>query len=565
MTFSKNNPKKSDLVKIAYSFLVIAAIFSIYSCQKQKENSQMDFYYQDWQTYRNDEYGFEVKYPSNFYVGGNGVNQFILLEKNSIGGYSDRLVEIRVDESLDRFDTYYNTPDNATVEHYGDTKLRNFIVGGYKAVGYGYNEKDKEKEVRENKAAMGRSASVGMVYFQRGLIINKNGTIIEISTPRYRDEFKKIFDQILSTFRFIESNELQAFDKQYSCQSDSDCTIKPIGCSDCNPMSACVNKNWILNCNLTRNQNCPPAPLWVNSCKCVNSKCADCRTLLESKKQCRVDGELHEYTDAKEPLCEEIAIPDSKDRCYYDYAMSRNNKELCNKIIDEVTNIECSNYFNNLGKIDTPAFSLLGSVPDAINIGKTVDVFFSVLITGSEEKPASVILEEIDISGKTVRILGDLNDDGKNGDLVGGDFFYGGTFRTSSNKEGFLYFKAKAVYSSLPNSIYTGVYKLGVTRFPVGISPSDMSKIVIDPETGEKMISNELTIGFREGTSPDRIEAIVTSIDGKIVSTFFGLKYFQVRISDTGDANGVKVAIIKVLAFPEVESAEPNYITEISS
>lgn len=146
--------------------------------------------------------GFEIGYPSNFYVGGNGVNQFILLEKNSTGDYLDRLVEIRVGGFLDRFDIYYNAPDNAAVENYGDTKLRNFTVGGYKAVEYGYNETDKEKEVRENKAAIRRGASVGMVYFQRGLIINKNGTTIEISTPRYKDEFKKTFDQILSTFKF---------------------------------------------------------------------------------------------------------------------------------------------------------------------------------------------------------------------------------------------------------------------------------------------------------------------------------------------------------------------------
>ena len=48
---------------------------------------------------------------------------------------------------------------------------------------------------------------VGAISFNRGLIIDKGGTAIEISTGSYRSNFKDTFGKIISSFKFIDSNE----------------------------------------------------------------------------------------------------------------------------------------------------------------------------------------------------------------------------------------------------------------------------------------------------------------------------------------------------------------------
>lgn len=162
---------------------------------------------ENWKTYTNSENMFTIQYPPNLYVKGGG-QQIFLAKQDATDAekidYSDELVEIRIDTFINRFESYYTTPDNTQVKNYGDTKLKSYSIDGYKAVLYGYGEKDKEKEIKSNEEAVKSGASVGMIYFKRGLMVNKNGVKIEISTNSYTGEFKNTFDQILSTFKFTQ-------------------------------------------------------------------------------------------------------------------------------------------------------------------------------------------------------------------------------------------------------------------------------------------------------------------------------------------------------------------------
>lgn len=160
----------------------------------------------NWETYRDSSNMFELRYPLNLYVKGGG-GQTFLAKKDATSAeidYSDQLVEIRVDNGTYRFNNYYNTQDNSIVQGYSDLKLRSYTIGGYKAVEYGYDESKKEEEIQENRNVLQSGASVGMIYFNKGIILNKNGTIIEISTNAYYGEFKNTFDQILATLQFVD-------------------------------------------------------------------------------------------------------------------------------------------------------------------------------------------------------------------------------------------------------------------------------------------------------------------------------------------------------------------------
>ncbi len=289
-----------------------------------------------------------------------------------------------------------------------------------------------------------------------------------------------------------------------------------------------------------------------------------CNTFSVSLKWCEpIKKNSTKDEIEKIALCEKIIYKNSKDRCYYDHAMSKNNTSLCGRIVDNVIKEDCYSNLSEKNKTDMPIFWALGSEPDSIPISNTTDVLFTTMQTGTEDKANKIIIEELNASGSVIRIIGNLNDNGINGDLAENDYVYSGTFKIGSLKEGNLFFRAKVDFLNISESIYTEKYKFGVTRFPIGLYSSDMSKVITNPKTGEKMISNEVIVGFIDSVSPDAIENIINAVDSEIIGIIFSLNIYQIKIFDTGDATGVNKIINKLLNYSEVEYAEPNYITEI--
>lgn len=205
-----------------------------------------------------------------------------------------------------------------------------------------------------------------------------------------------------------------------------------------------------------------------------------------------------------------------------------------------------------------------GSYPGAVSVSDAADIVFTTLLTGSETKPAEVRLEQVDESGKTLQIMGNMADDKSSGDLLANDSVYSGRFTIVSDREGTLFFRAKACFPGIPEPVFSKISEFTVTSFPIGIHKSDMTKAVRDSDTGATILSDTVLISFKKGTDPDRIRSVTDDISGKIIGTIIGLGIYQVRIPwNRADDTGVKAAITRLSGYSEVESASPDTILTV--
>ncbi len=204
---------------------------------------------------------------------------------------------------------------------------------------------------------------------------------------------------------------------------------------------------------------------------------------------------------------------------------------------------------------EIPAFGSPGAEPDGIEPNNPTDVTFSVLVTGVS-LPLAMRLENID-EEDNVNLMGNLSDDGLNGDLLAGDNVYSGTFTIEANSLGKLYYRAATSLGGYDYVSEEGA--LTITGLPVGPGLSDPCSLVEDPCTGELLYSDEIIVAFFDLISEDRIQEIVAAEGGTIVGTIPALNLYQISIPGDGTIAGVQAAIEAFEAYVEVVSASPNH------
>lgn len=148
-----------------------------------------------WKLFTNATYKFNIAYPPSLSISTNGDYAVDLLDstvkQEDIINPQDIKLRISVNQNNHNFDRVYNAIDNSAIHeeaHAQDaifTKVRNRMIEGFNAVDYTYDVPGHGTEK----------------FFTKGTIINRDGTIIEISS--WNSELIDM-EQIIQTIHFFK-------------------------------------------------------------------------------------------------------------------------------------------------------------------------------------------------------------------------------------------------------------------------------------------------------------------------------------------------------------------------
>lgn len=137
-----------------------------------------------WKTYTNDQYGFEVKYPSDFIFNemSTAAWKFIQIEKKVSDNYYGYRISIAQDKTTKSLSDYYSGLSNTKIE------MTNYVLSGSPAIKW---------------VVMGEPNSKRITF----IATEYKNRIYEVSddiTQFPNDESLKLFNDIISTFKFTK-------------------------------------------------------------------------------------------------------------------------------------------------------------------------------------------------------------------------------------------------------------------------------------------------------------------------------------------------------------------------
>ena len=194
--------------------------------------------------------------------------------------------------------------------------------------------------------------------------------------------------------------------------------------------------------------------------------------------------------------------------------------------------------------------------PDGIPVDTPVTIDFSVQVNSGAGSgaPDSVVLQAVDHQGVVLEELGELFDDGQNGDLVENDSMYGGSFLIPASSEGKLYFRAVAWFGA--QSVLSELGSLTVTPFPTDLTPSDPATLIESDDPDQRIFSDQIIVAFEDETPSSVIAATVADVGGAIIGSIPSLNIFQIGFASPKTLSELKSLVSAYAAQPNVEFAE---------
>ncbi|MFK5971096.1 MAG: S8 family serine peptidase [Candidatus Marithrix sp.] len=202
--------------------------------------------------------------------------------------------------------------------------------------------------------------------------------------------------------------------------------------------------------------------------------------------------------------------------------------------------------------------------PSAINLDVSIEeIFFNSIVTGTESPPQFLTLEEIDENGSLIRTVGQLNDNGINGDRTAGDYFYSGTFTVIGGIEGKKFYRTIAIFNG--DLVVSDTNYFNITRFPIGTGPSTTNHLVEDPNTDQLVYLDSLSVSFKDEIAPERIEEIIAAENAILLGTSPKFNTFHLRINSDDTLETLWDIVAAFKAYSEAEYVDIAVQTTVSA
>jgi hypothetical protein len=150
----------------------------------------------------------------------------------------------------------------------------------------------------------------------------------------------------------------------------------------------------------------------------------------------------------------------------------------------------------------TAAPGLPTADPAALNAGTSATVRVTNLITDDNVLPAGVNVVRVDAAGRNLSTLGQMRDDGTNGDLVAGDRVFSGNVAITGASAGPIRVRVSAAIRGVLLRANSPILNIDVLPPGIPTRPSlpDPTKIVIDG-AGRRIVSDEVLACFADGAT----------------------------------------------------------------
>lgn len=95
-------------------------------------------------------------------------------------------------------------------------------------------------------------------------------------------------------------------------------------------------------------------------------------------------------------------------------------------------------------------------------------------------------------------------------------------------------------------------------EIPSSIASIDYDKVCEDPDTGARMVRNEVLIKFNDNVDDDTIKEVIPSIDGTVVGGIEEIGIYQIHIPDSEDLTLLKEVINDLEDNSSIKLVSPN-------
>ena len=217
-------------------------------------------------------------------------------------------------------------------------------------------------------------------------------------------------------------------------------------------------------------------------------------------------------------------------------------------------------------------------LPAAIQVSSRASpgtpVRFATRVSRVSRPPAAVELQAFSHKGEWKKV-GELADDGRNGDLFAGDFVYARQLPVKGSVEGEKRYRVVARYKR--KTVISEVRAIEITRFPVGPERRE-PEFIEDKETGQVFAGEQVLVSFSPSVSSDRIEEIVARVTrkvtgqaGSVIGYIPQIGVIQIGLtvkpgaSEADRAAAVKAAVSGFESDDGVRYAQANFRVEFAA